>query len=215
MPAWGYLNEQQNLRNTNMNTKATQIGNQAEKYTMNLLDTTFATHPNIYVFHDLNIPTNDGRSIENANIDHLILTGGPHGTRGIIIDSKAWKAGTYKTKKGTTYRGKEKFPAADTHTIDMAADRYTAAATNQGIQITWDALYIIWPTNTDRTTLRGIRHNTTTPNLTKPVYYIKGNHAKHLIAALTTRPQPITQQTINLFYQYVRTPIRYNNMTAR
>lgn len=209
MPAWGYLNEQQNLKNANMNTKATNIGNQAEKYTMNLLDKTFAPNPNIYIFHDLNIPTSDGRSIEQANIDHLILTGGPHKTRGIIIDSKAWKSAKYKTKKGQTYRGKEKFPAADTHTIDMAADRYSKIAEAHNISIDWDAVYVVWPTSATKISLRNIRHTNTTPHLTKPVYYVKGTHAKYLISALTTRPQPVDKKTIELFYKYVRTPIRH------
>jgi hypothetical protein len=205
MPAWGHLSEAENLKNKNMDRAAAKIGNVGERATMRLLDGRFAADPDLCILHDLHIPTADGRGAEPANVDHVIISGG----RVLLIDSKSWKPGRYKTRRsGATYRDRQPFPAADTHTLDMAANRYATHLTRHGITDPpqWIGVTAVWPTSNNRTSLRGIRH---TPNDTRnplTVLYCKGPHLPHLVAALTHRQGAPDDRIVNAFLPLLRKP---------
>jgi hypothetical protein len=204
MPSWGYINEQENIQNKKLTTAVTKIGNQGEKNTMKILDTIFATDPNIHIFHDINIPKNPKQN-EAANVDHIILTK----EKCLLVDSKVWKNGKYATKKnGETYRDKKPFPYADTHTLDMAASRYTNYLNYLNIPIEqqpqWTALFVIWPPQKGKTSLWRITHDSQTPTI-----YCKGTEFKHLIKSYlknTTKPTP---EVTNAFIRLLRKPVAY------
>lgn len=203
MTVWGYLNAKENLKNANMNRKATKVGNQGEKATEKLLNENFGADPNLHIFHDLHIPARNNTNFEQANVDHVIITK----NFGILIDTKSWKPGKYKTKRnGKTYRDKQPFPNADTNTLDMAADRYTNYLKTRNCEpLTWVAITAIWPTTNKHTSIWRIHHKPTTPNL-KTATHVKATHLPNLIKAITHNEPPPPPGTTNAIIALLRKP---------
>lgn len=78
-------------------------GRDGELRCAKLLARTFRSDPNVWAFHDLNVPGT------RANIDHALV----RGRQVVLIDAKRWKAGIYWTAGGTTRRGTEPVSHAD------------------------------------------------------------------------------------------------------
>jgi hypothetical protein len=207
MPSWGHLSANENLKNKNMNRAATKKGNEGEKATMRLLDAQFAADPTMCILHDLNIPTADGRGTEPANVDHVIITG----NKVLLIDSKSWKPGKFKTRRnGITYRDRQPFPAADTHTLDMVAHRYTNFLAQHGISADrmphWIGLTVVWPTNPSRMSLRRIKHKSNNTNDPLTVLFCKGEQIKKLVTVLSCREPEPDDEIVNTFLKLLRKP---------
>src|SRR5699024_9131608 len=84
-----------------------------------------------------------------ANIDHALV----YGTRVLLIDSKWWRPGFYWTLTGRTFRGAERFAAADKQTMVMATQRLTTflsgrSATHAELDT---PVVLIWPSRTSPT----------------------------------------------------------------
>lgn len=209
MPSWGYLNAKENIKTKSMDTKATRIGNKAEQQTMKLLDEEFGVYKNICVFHDLRIPTKNGRQWEPANMDHMLLTITPQGThRAIMVDSKAWKSATYKTKKGATWRGKEKFSYADSNTLDLAASRYQQYILPPNTE--WWGVVAVWPQGEKRISLRGIRHENKGGTLKNQVIYTHSKNLTKILSGLLLPSETPDSDTVNKICQLLRKPKKYN-----
>lgn len=205
MPAWGYLSADDNLKNKKMNRDATKVGNQGEKNTFRLLDTTFAADPTMCILHDLNVPSADGRGVDPANIDHVIITG----NKVLLIDSKRWKPGKFKTRRnGNTYRDKQPFSAADTHTLDMAANRYAQFLTRRGVTDLpqFIGITVVWPTTNARMSLGGIKHKPNNVNDPLTVLFCKGEQVTKLVAALSYREREPDDAVVNAFLALLRKP---------
>lgn len=219
MPAWGHIDEAANRREAQggaMDVKGSRIGTQGEKATMRILDAEFAPEPDIYVFHDLRIPSknsSDGR-YESANTDHLIITG----DTALVVDSKSWRPGKFVTNRnGKTRRDGKDFPAADVKTLDMAVDRYDRYLRQLGLMdergvlvggtrpLRWVGLVVVWPTTNTRMSLRRLRHRSSSPLLAGGgVFFCSGQRAKRLVAAICSNRGPVDEGVLLAFHHLLR-----------
>jgi hypothetical protein len=136
----------QNSTGWAQNKGTAQAGTRGEVATAKALDSLARTVGGPTVLHDLRIPI-PGIS---ANIDHIVVSG----RRVLILDSKTWKPGIYWTLFGLTFRGRERFAAADKKTMLMAREAITKMLAQAGVRATVaKPLLVIWP-STARATLR-------------------------------------------------------------
>lgn len=136
------------------NQQVADIGQEGEHKAAEALARMVASTTHTVVLHDLAIPI-PGFS---ANIDHVVCGGNSV----LIVDSKAWAAGTYVTLPGyRTYRSFRRFKPAEKHTMSMASDaleRFLEQRNVAGIQLD-RPIVVVWPTSRQRpnTTLLRVR----------------------------------------------------------
>lgn len=78
------------------------MGTAGEIRTARLLDSSLAGITRVAVFHSLRFP-----ELDRADVDHVVLTDTSRGPVLIIVDSKAWKPGTWTQTSGGTVRHEE------------------------------------------------------------------------------------------------------------
>lgn len=142
-----------------------EAGRKGELACAAFLSKTFAHDPDVYVFHDLNIPG------MKANVDHAVI----RGRRLLLIDAKRWKPGVYWTVKGQTRRGREKIDWADKATMPAALrifrERLTADADVKQLRIDVAPLTLVFPSGhgpfvmwgyrpPDRLPIKVVKHTT-------------------------------------------------------
>jgi len=121
---------------------AAEAGAKGEARTAEVLGQLAARRGGPTVLHDLAIPIPGF----TANIDHALV----YGNRVLLIDSKWWRPGFYWTMAGHTYRGTQRFEAAEKQTMAMATERISALLTDRGIThaVLDDPVVLIWPSRT-------------------------------------------------------------------
>ena len=90
------------------------------------------------VFHDLRLPMKT-----SANIDHAVLAG----KHLLLIDSKAWAAGSYWSFRGTNRRGLERVDYIAKKTMQMGLSSYAALLRGSG-SIVHQPVVAVWPSST-------------------------------------------------------------------
>ena len=121
---------------------AAQAGAKGEARTADLLGRLAARPGGPTVLHDLAIPIPGF----TANIDHALV----YGNRVLLIDTKWWRPGFYWTLAGRTYRGTQRFEAAEKQTMAMATERIGALLAQRGATqaVLDEAVVLIWPSRT-------------------------------------------------------------------
>ncbi|MBV8980622.1 MAG: NERD domain-containing protein [Acidimicrobiia bacterium] len=125
---------------TTLDPRKVAAGQRGEVATARLLGRTFAQDDDVYVFHDLvmpSLPSDHGR----LNIDHVVV----RGRRVVVLDSKCWRGGFYWTGPGRrSHRGIDSFRDADARTLGMAIDRLSP---HLPIRARMKGLIVVWPSN--------------------------------------------------------------------
>ncbi|MGC0252605.1 nuclease-related domain-containing protein [Pseudactinotalea sp. Z1748] len=124
---------------------AADAGAKGEARTAQVLNALAARPGGPTVLHDLAIPIPGF----TANIDHALV----YGKRVLLIDSKWWRPGFYWTLTGRTFRGTERFAAADKQTMAMATQRLSTFLSERGApHVALDTpVVLIWPSRSSPT----------------------------------------------------------------
>lgn len=120
------------------NENVARIGQAGEFRSAHILNTKVAAPGGATVLHDLMIP--DKRY--TANIDHAVVVG----RRVYLIDTKVWKPGFLWTLGSKTYRGTQRFEAAETRTMSLAIRSIEAYLLSKSVKV--DAVIpvvVVWP----------------------------------------------------------------------
>lgn len=156
-------------------------GHEGELLCARLLKRTFAHDPDVWVFHDLNLP---GTA---ANVDHAVA----RGNRLLLLDAKRWKAGIYWTLAGTTRRGLTPVPHADGRGLatgmDIVQQRINdTAAHNPAMRnVTVEPFTLVFPTGASTTSVWAYR-----PPDGSTVKVATGRVGKVLVRHLAGDPTP-------------------------
>lgn len=161
---WGIPGGTVTVIDDGTNTGAVQTGLWGEQQTAVLTTRILAAVPDLWVFHDLTIPNYPG-----PNVDHVAV----RGNHVWLLDSKAWRPAVYVKQHDHMWRDGQPFPAGDTTTMLLAADKYHQML---------PAGTVIHPTivvhPTSNTQISITNH---TPN--DPVIYITADQLHGLLAA--------------------------------
>lgn len=170
-------------------------GSKGEKRTAQLLHRSFGGLANVWVFHDLNIPSVQNPEVyEPANIDHAVLTG----NHLLLIDTKNWAAGVYWTAPvgGHDMRGLRRFQAAETRTLGMAQDRYRPWLPEQLRIVTITA---VWTTKAGLSSLLLLRSR-------DRVRYMPARRVPLLAAAIFGKPAAPPDGAADRLLAWTRSP---------
>lgn len=117
-------------------------GAKGEHATARVLNALAAAPGGPTVLHDMRIPL----AGVNANVDHVVITG----RTVYLIDSKYWRPALYWTVFGTTFRGLQRFEAADKQTMPMAWRGYSEFLTTRVPHARLaNPLLVVWPSSKD------------------------------------------------------------------
>jgi len=161
---WGRPGGTVNIIDDGTNSGAVNAGLWGEQQTAALTTRIVADVPDLWVFHDLTIPNFPGPNVDHAAVRGNMLW---------LIDSKAWRAAVYVKQNDHMWRDGEQFPAGDTKTMLLAAQKY-AQVSPPGT--------VIYPTVVVHATGGGQATITNhTPN--DPVTYITADQLERLLTA--------------------------------